>query len=161
VGLLDSYLGNAYGDVRQALSDLRRTRPKGEGFLAALEELLAEFGRRNRIEARLSTENGSGRICFPPLMEVQLERVIQEALTNVSRHARASEVRVSVAQEGEGWRITVADDGVGFDPGQAETDAEGYGLQTMRERVEALKGEFAIESRPGEGTRIRVFVPCG
>ena len=161
LGLLDSYLGNAYGDVRQALSDLRRTRPKGEGFLDALEALLAEFGRRNRIEARLSRENGSDRICLPPLVEVQLERVIQEALTNVSRHAAASEVRVSVAEEEGGWRIVVTDDGVGFDAGQVEMEAEGYGLQTMRERVEGLKGELAIESRPGEGTRIRVFVPCG
>jgi signal transduction histidine kinase len=157
--LLDGYVGNAYADVRQALDNLRRTRPKGETFLSSLEELLVEFGRRNRIEARLSTEDGYGPICFPPLVEVQLERVIQEALTNVSRHAKAKHVRLTVKQNDAGWNLTIADDGIGFEV--AEGKVGGYGLETMRERVESLEGDFEIESQPGGGTRIRVFVPCG
>jgi nitrate/nitrite-specific signal transduction histidine kinase len=157
--LLDSYVGNAYGDVRQALDNLRRTRPKGETFLSSLEEVLAEFGRRNRIEATLSTENGHGPICFPPLVEVQLERVIQEALTNVSRHAEANQVEVEITQNDEGWTVMITDDGVGFEV--ADGQVGGYGLETMRERVESLKGKFEIESEPGRGTRISVFVPCG
>jgi two-component system nitrate/nitrite sensor histidine kinase NarX len=161
LALLDSYVGNAYADVRQALDNLRRTRPKGETFLASLEEVLAEFGRRNRIETRLRTQNGHGPICFPPLVEVQLERVIQEALTNVSRHAEAKRVQVMITQNGAGWKVTIADDGIGFEVGEAEGQAGGYGLQTMRERVESLRGEFEVESEPGRGTRISVFVPCG
>jgi nitrate/nitrite-specific signal transduction histidine kinase len=161
LALLDRYVANAYGDVRQALDNLRRTRPKGETFLSALEEVLVEFGRRNRIETRLSTENGHGPICFPPLVEVQLERVIQEALTNVSRHAEANQVQVTIAQNDAGWNVTIADDGVGFEVAEADGRVVGYGLQTMRERVESLKGEFEIESEPGRGTRISVFVPCG
>lgn len=159
--LLDRYVGNAYADVRQALSNLRRTRPKGETFLMALEDLLAEFGRRNDIEASLSAENGSGPICLPPLVEVQLERVIQEALTNVSRHAGANEVRVTIRQSAGGWNVVIADDGVGFEAVEEAGQVAGYGLQTMRERVESLKGEFQVESEPGKGTRIKVFVPCG
>jgi two-component system nitrate/nitrite sensor histidine kinase NarX len=159
--ILDSYVGNAYADVRQALDNLRRTRPKGERFLVSLETMLGEFGRRNRIETRLSTENGSGPICFPPLVEVQLERVIQEALTNVSRHAEASTVTVGIRQSDRGWNLSIADDGVGFEMGSGMGQERGYGLQTMRERVESLHGEFGIESEPGLGTRISVFVPCG
>jgi two-component system nitrate/nitrite sensor histidine kinase NarX len=160
LGLLDEYVANAYGDVRQALDDLRRTRPKGETFLASLEEMVGEFGRRTRIEARVSAQNGSGPICLPPLVEVQLERVIQEALVNVSRHAQASEVQVTIEQQDEGWRVVIADDGVGFDVGDVEGQGGRYGLQTMRERVESLRGEFQVDSYPGEGTRIRLFVPC-
>jgi signal transduction histidine kinase len=161
VGLLDSYVGHAYGDVRQALDNLRRTRPKGETFVTSLEELLTEFGRRHRIEARLSTENGHGPICFPPLVEVQLERVIQEALTNVSRHAQAKRVQVTIRQHEAGWNVVIADDGVGFEVVETEGQMRGYGLETMRERVESLQGDLTIESGPGRGTRISVFVPCG
>jgi signal transduction histidine kinase len=85
--------------------------------------------------------------------------VIQEALTNVSRHAEANQVEVEITQNDEGWTVMITDDGVGFEV--ADGQVGGYGLETMRERVESLKGKFEIESEPGRGTRISVFVPCG
>jgi two-component system nitrate/nitrite sensor histidine kinase NarX len=158
---MDVYLAEAYNDVREALGNLRSTEPQGEAFVPALQEYVREFGRRNGLEAVLVTENGQGPICLPALVEVQLQRVIHEALTNVRRHAAAGRVEVRVRGRGEGWEVTVADDGVGFDPlASRRAGKGGYGLSTMRERVESLGGRFSIASQPGEGTQVAVFVPC-
>lgn len=158
---MDAYLGEAYNDVREALGNLRSTEPQGEAFVPALEEYVREFGRRNGLEAVLVTENGQGPFCLPALVEVQLQRVIHEALTNVRRHAAAGRVEVRVRGRGEGWEVTVVDDGVGFDPLASGRAGKGsYGLSTMRERVESLGGRFSIASQPGEGTQVAVFVPC-
>ncbi len=158
---LDAHLLNAYSDVREALNNLRRTDVKGEGFMPALQEYLEDFGRRNELEATLMTQNGDGPICLPPLVEVQLHRVIHEALTNVRRHSGASKVQVCVLQNPGGWDIEVVDNGVGFDPTRLpDTRYGNYGLATMRERVQSLGGSFSLDSDPGQGTRVSVFVPC-
>jgi signal transduction histidine kinase len=95
------------------------------------------------------------------LVEVHLHRVIQEALTNVRRHAAASRVEVRIRQSPAGWDVVVSDDGTGFDAAGSGTGRLGsYGLLTMRERVAGLGGQFAIESQPGKGTRVCIFVPC-
>jgi len=160
LALLDAYLSNAYGDVRQALSDLRNTKPKGESFVASLKETVETFGVRNQLEAVLKTENGFDAACLPPLAEVQLQRVVQEALNNIRRHAAASRVKVSVLQHPEGWELAIADDGKGFDVEQVRQDGPGsYGLLTMQERIEGLGGRFGIESSPGMGTKIVVYIP--
>ena len=122
---------------------------------------LDEFGRKNELKAALITENGGGPICLPSLVEVHLQRVIQEALTNVRRHADASRVEVHLRQSAAGWNLMVMDDGAGFDYDQLSTvRQESYGLSTMRERVESIGGRFSIDSRPGAGTRVNAFVPC-
>ncbi len=157
---LDSYLSNAYGDVRQALSDLRRTAMQGESFISGLRDYVQEFGVRNKLEAVLLTRNGDESICLPALVEVHLQRVIQEALTNVRRHAGASQVIVRMHSSSEGWDVMVSDDGIGFDRDQLATTRGRYGLLTMQERVESVGGSFSIDSQPGAGTRIMVSVPC-
>jgi signal transduction histidine kinase len=157
---LDSYLSNAYGDVRQALSDLRRTAMQGESFISGLRDYVQEFGVRNKLEAVLLTRNGDEPICLPALVEVHLQRVIQEALTNVRRHAEASQVIVRMHSSSEGWDVMVSDDGIGFDHDQLATTRGRYGLLTMQERVESVGGSFSIDSQPGAGTRIMVSVPC-
>ncbi len=159
--LLDDYLGTAYVDVREALGSLRNANPEGPRFVSALEDRLRDFERRHAIQTTLVVKNGVQPICFSPLVEVALTRVIQEALTNVRRHAQASRVEVKVAREGSNCEIAVLDDGVGFDQHQVPVgSAERLGLKTMRERVEELGGRFSIISRPGEGTRVTIEVAC-
>lgn len=158
---LDTYLKNAYADVRQALSGLRQAAQQGDTFLSSLREYVAAFGRMSNLEAVLSTDNGDEPGCLPALTEVHLQRVIQEALTNVRRHASASKVEVRIASNGDGWAVRVIDDGVGFDTERALGGGNGgYGLQTMRERIESVGGRLSVRSKLGEGTQVAITVPC-
>ena len=87
---------------------------------------------------------------------------MQEALTNCAKHAQAGGVRIQLERDAHHIRLTVADDGVGFDLsrlGEAGS-TPGLGLITMRERVELAGGRFQLRTRPGEGTEITVDLPC-
>jgi signal transduction histidine kinase len=88
-------------------------------------------------------------------------RILQEALTNVARHAQARVVSVVLKHESIGFELVIQDDGVGFDPTAAVSEASGLGLHGMRERVALLGGSVQIESRPGHGTTIRARIPAG
>lgn len=87
-----------------------------------------------------------------------LFRIAQEALSNVARHAKASQVSVMLAESGCGMRLAVSDNGSGFDP-QGERDHPSLGLASMRERVRLVSGELDIKSTPGHGTTIVAWVP--
>ena len=95
---------------------------------------------------------------LPVDMAACLYRVAQEALHNVSKHARASHVQLGVSGNPEGIRLSIHDTGVGFDS-EAGVSRHGLGIVSMKERVGLLHGEFSIHSQPGHGTEVRVFVP--
>jgi signal transduction histidine kinase len=94
-----------------------------------------------------------------PAVEVQLLRIIQEALSNVRRHARAQHAQVIFGVTAQQFCLTIADDGQGFEPAAVAAHGEGYGLRAMRERVEGLGGDLTVNSAPGQGTQIVVQVP--
>lgn len=98
---------------------------------------------------------------LPDPISIHLYRWLQEALTNVSRHAHARWVRAALGHDGETITLTVEDDGVGFDPTafSASSPHAGIGLTGMRERLELLHGRLEIASRPGRGTRLTAMVP--
>lgn len=157
---LDHSISAANLEVREALTNLRNTTPRGEEFVAGLQNVLADFQVKYQVRTRLVANNGGSAVCFPPLVELEIQRVIQEALTNVRRHARANHLEVHVEQADDSWQVTVADDGLGFDVDRLQANGgHRYGLITMRERIEGLGGDLAIESRPGQGTRVRIQVP--
>ncbi|MGW1562289.1 sensor histidine kinase [Streptomyces sp. NPDC002144] len=116
------------------------------------------------LTARLAEETGTeaytvvtGRpVALPPSTEGELLRVVQEALTNARRHARPVSVSATLSYLGDVLAIDIQDDGTGFAPAARHT---GIGLITMRERIIALDGTFAVESAPGEGTTVAVTVP--
>lgn len=162
---------DALGAAR-ALVDgaLRRTRDVSQllhpsaledlGLAAALASLLGDFARRHR--ARVDFRNGSGPDRFEPAIERAVFRLVQEALTNIARHAHARLVTVSLERGDDELSVSVADDGVGFDtdsPGQGTS--RGLGLVGMRERVSHLGGTLVVTSRPGAGTRIEAHIPIG
>ena len=97
----------------------------------------------------------SGRL--PPEIETALYRIVQESLTNIVKHARATNVSVVLTRKDDSVSVLVEDDGVGFEPGR--TRDGGIGLVGMRERVALLGGRLAIESRPGAGTTFVAEVP--
>ncbi len=97
--------------------------------------------------------------CPPPEAEIQLYRIVQEALTNARKHAAACCIRVMLACADGHARITVQDDGRGFEPDELPGSAGGFGLRFMRERAEQVGGRVEILSQPGAGTQVVVKVP--
>lgn len=118
--------------------------------------------RANEIVVETNIQSlGNDRLPF--FVEMGLYRLIQEALTNVIRHAKAKTVSVQVQQEGTHIRIVIADDGVGFDVEallQSPLSEQNLGLHGMHERASLLNGSLIIESMPGQGTTVYIDIPC-
>jgi nitrate/nitrite-specific signal transduction histidine kinase len=147
-----------YTDVREAIFSLRTAAPPGLGLLPALRDYLEEYERHYGVHAELLAEGDPTG--FSPEADVQVLRIIQEALTNVRKHAQASCACVRLKQEDSRLRITIEDDGRGFDLVGVERAGQRYfGLQIMRERAESIGGRLELDSRPGQGTRVVVCVP--
>jgi len=156
---MESAARDVYGDVRESILGLRMSLPR-QGLVPALRLYLAEYARMAGADLTLDADEQLETLELPAAIEIQLVRIVQEALANVRKHARAVHATVRLALEGGVLAIEVADDGQGFDPGlEARTGWPRFGLQTMRERAQAVGGRFEVESEPGVGTRIRVTVP--
>lgn len=148
----DRLLGELGEGLRSLARELRPPLLDELGLAAALGKLLVDFSASTGIG--VEQELPAGR--YAPEVEIAVFRIVQEALENVRRHARAKRVTVSLKERGGtlfGW---VADDGVGFDqhPG-----TEGLGLSGMREWVSLVGGRLEISSAPGAGTRIEFEIP--
>ena len=154
-------LGNAareaYGDVREAIVDLR-TLP---GPTQSFEEVLREYADRWMDQTGIATQlMVDSTLQLTPGMELQLVRIIQEALTNIRKHAKATTAKVDLRRRDGILFLTVGDDGVGLQQtARNPTVFPRFGMATMRERTESIGGRFVIESTPGSGTTIRVEVP--
>jgi signal transduction histidine kinase len=162
VGLALGYGEHAMHSLREIITDLRPGALDARGVKAALESLVARSRKRSGIDIALEVdllEEGAAHISGrgAPALEAGLYRIAQEALANAVKHAHASAVRIRVAETEDGVRLTIEDDGRGFDPTDPQTS--GFGLTGMRERAELLHGTLTIESRPGKGTTVRVFAP--
>lgn len=145
----------AYGDVREAIHGLREGGRQDRTFVEALEASVQAFARSTGIEATFGGADIDAQVTDH--VQAQAIRVVQEALTNVRKHAGASAVLVSVRCDEARLRVVVQDDGRGFD---SERSVEGhFGLSTMRERAHLVDGSLTIESAPGDGTRIELVVP--
>jgi signal transduction histidine kinase len=130
------------------------------GLPAAIDWYLRAFAKRHGIAVEMKQEGMTTRLA--PEVELAAYRVVQEALTNVARHAEAKNCRVSIQRRRDRLEVTILDNGKGFDP---ETVGEtggrkGLGLLGMRERAAQLTGAVRIESAPGEGTRVRLELPA-
>lgn len=149
----------AYEEARQAIFGLRSMVSRSLGFVPTLTEYLHDWSRQTRIAVDLKVSADEG-ITPPPVVEVQLIGIIQEAMANIRKHAAATRVLVAIERDGEAARVSIRDDGQGFDPLMVAGGAHGvFGIETMRERAEAVGGKFTIASRPGEGTLVEVELP--
>jgi PAS domain S-box-containing protein len=142
--------------VRDVLTDMRPPGLDELGLLAALREHAEQVARRSGLA--LQVLGAEPRPRLPPATEIALFRVVQEALTNIVKHAHAGAVTISLRPEPGLVTLTVADDGTGFD-GEARAMAAGMGMASMRERAEAVGARARVESAPGRGTRVIVEVP--
>lgn len=148
-----------YTDVRESIFNLRTTVSQHKSMLQTLQEYLLEYRTHYGLDVRLSLEH-EDTIEFIPEVASQILRIIQEALTNVRKHADADYVWICCEEEGDRICIRIEDNGRGFYPTQiAEDGLQHYGLQIMRERAESVGGTLELDSRPGQGTCVILRVP--
>ena len=161
-GAPEAAVGHLRGLVLDTLRSVRRLavelRPKALddfGLMPALERLAETFAGQTGIDVDFQTAMGEERL--PPEVETAIYRTVQEALTNVVKHAGAQHVSVVLARKSSAVTAVIEDDGRGFEA--AGTDGAGLGLVGMRERLGLLDGRLAIESTQGSGTTIVAEVP--
>ncbi len=145
-------------ELRSLIFELRPPQLEADGLVATIRKDLEVLGRAHGLKADLRVH---GTPELDSTVEVELYRIVQEALNNALRHAKADTVEVELdAREGV-ITIIVRDDGVGFDPSARAIRERRLGLTSMRERAERLGGTFRVESSPGAGTTVSVEVPGG
>jgi len=147
---------DAYMDVREAIDGLRLAVDHPGGLAAALAEHVANFEKRTGITAHFQADQELRPL--PAQTGLQLLRIVQEALTNVRKHAAAHHAWVRLQSTSDGIELSIADDGQGFDP-RLPRNRHHLGLASMRERARSLGGSFTLATSPGQGTRITVIVP--
>jgi two-component system NarL family sensor kinase len=142
-------------EARRSVLDLRAAPLEGRTLAEALRALVDQTNATGTVQVRFEVAGASRPL--PVRVEVGLYRIAQEALANVLRHAEAHSATIQLAATPEEVRLTVTDDGRGFDP--SETGADRYGLVGLAERARLLGGRLDLQSRPGEGSRIDVVIP--
>jgi signal transduction histidine kinase len=155
-----SLVDRAIHQVRSLAFELRPAMLDDLGLAATVRWYADRQAQRAGLVVH-STDESSGRRLATDL-ETACYRVVQEALTNVVRHARARQVWIDLREENQELSLVVRDDGAGFDPPavrQRAAQGAGFGLLAMQERVHLLGGQIDIESVPGQGTAIRVRFP--
>ncbi len=152
---IDLGVKESHGDVRELLMHFR-TRTNAEDIEPALRTTLRKFEHQTGIPTEL-TMHGQG-LPLPPDVQVQALHIVQEALSNVRKHAGAGRVWLEVWRQPV-WRFEVRDDGTGFDAAEGAAGETHVGLSIMAERAERLGARLGVESQPGLGTRVRLTLP--
>jgi len=157
LGEIREAVQDTYEDIRESIDQLS-TETRSLSIVSALRNYVREFGDNTGIPVQFDVPKS-----FPglsPVAELQLLRIVQEALTNVRRHAAASKVAVKLANTGESVEVTVRDNGRGFNLLTMEDAPPGYhGLNIIKERAEGLSGSVNIATSPEEGTEVKVSLP--
>lgn len=151
---------NLLADVRDYMKALRSTPPTDQLPVPLIKRALDDFRKTTAIQTKLNVLGAERSV--PSEVARALLRITQESLTNVRRHARASEVTVTLTSLEDGVELQVADNGVGFEAAGVLDKAyvQGrFGILGMRERCEGLSGTFNLESAPGRGTKVSVWLP--
>lgn len=150
-------------DMREIIYDLHPTSLNNFGLDAAIDSYCTRIKRNHEIDISLKVTGKEKNLSS--IVRVTLYRIVQEACSNVIKHASARHLTVSVLYEEEKTKLEIEDDGAGFDIAAvknkklSEEELCGFGLFTMKERAYLLGGTFSIESNPGNGTKIMVVVP--
>lgn len=142
-------------EARRSVMDLRAAPLEGRPLDQALKALVDEWQSRRKIKVEFEVVGGVRPL--PVRIEIGLYRILQEALTNIGRHAYAHKVNIHLTVMPDQIRLAIHDDGRGFDPAQATPNR--YGLIGMNERAKLLSGALEVSSSPGEGTQLEIFIP--
>lgn len=149
-------LTEAAGEIRRLIGGLRPPILDESGVVAAVEHLVDESRRAGGAEIEIVQDVRFERLATP--VENTIFRIVQEGLTNARRYSQSDRIRVSLVQNNGTVHVEIRDWGVGFDPNKVSRSR--FGLRGIRERARLLGGRAEISSQPGEGTRIKVELPC-
>ena len=152
---VNAAMGEAHARLRELITHFRSGID--QGLARALEATARTFEERTGV--RLRVENRATDLRLPPEQEVQVFRIIQEALANVVKHAGAASARVRMERRANRLAVSIEDDGRGVKRGARAGEAGHYGLDIMRERAQRIGGELSIRSLPRRGTRVRLTLP--
>lgn len=161
LGSMQQQLRGAVLDVRELMQQMRPVEMQPGEFLDFVGDTVQRFQRETGIRARFVTDLDdaplSPRVCR------EVGRILQEALVNVRKHSAAGSVIVRFERDNGRWRLSIQDDGSGFDfygtMNQNELDVNRKGPAVIKERLRSIRGELAIESRPGHGSRLDIYFP--
>lgn len=142
-------------EMRALLLHLRPVQLSGDPLVTGIEKLVAEIKEKNELAFTLDMAQD---ILLSQTVEDHVFRIVQEALSNIIRHAKASEVKIELVRRASELFIYISDNGIGFDQGKPGKKTS-YGLKTMRERCEEIGGTFTIRSKEAEGTFIALRIP--
>lgn len=157
---LRQLVNEIYTDVREEIFNLRSQMSLTAGFLETLRQYIAKYKRHYDLDIRLSLEVSQDRLELPTEMGIQLIRIIQEALINVRKHSGVDQAVIRLKDERGNLRLSVEDRGQGFDPEQIDQAGQtGFGLQIMAERAESIGGELELDTLPGGGVRVVIWLP--
>ncbi len=157
---LVSVAQDAHADVREFILGLKTTSSPQQKLFPSMEQYVQRFNHNYGIQAELNGLEALNEEELDPSVQVQLLRILQEALTNVRKHSGAHRVRITIVPELDHIRMAVEDNGQGFDPERLPgRDGLNFGLRIMRERAQEMAGSFWIESAPGKGTKVVVQAP--
>ncbi len=176
LGLAEKQLGNAangvkkhlelahavtrasLADARNAIFDMRSQVLENGDLPCALEGILHQMTDGTGVRSRMEVLGRARRL--PPILENALLRIGQEAITNAEKHAQARQIEVSLEFADKEVRLSVKDDGCGFEADQLPPGNGSFGLVGMRERAQQLQGDLVVNSRPGDGTEVQFTAPA-
>lgn len=149
---IETSVDEANTELRELIARFR-PRTGEQGFTPAIEKLVSRFRKEEDIPIFLQNEWGKDNL--PPEMQIEVVRIVQEALANVRKHSRATAVRIMMRHDDGLYRVLIEDDGIGFEDRRLfHKPGEHIGLTIMQERAQRLGGDLRVESEPGEGTRV-------
>jgi two-component system nitrate/nitrite sensor histidine kinase NarX len=148
---------DAFASLRDEIISLREGAQRGKPFITILSEVLDRFQRQWGIATSVELIGEADDWALTPQVELQLLRIVQEAIANVHRHAHASWIKVRLNKEGDDLSLEIQDDGRGFDPEHVQEDQ--VGLRIMRERARGIGGFLGLDTHQNQGTRITIWVP--
>ena len=155
---LESLTAHSLDELQRLIADLRPSHLDDLGLSSALRWYAGNVQERTKLEVQVETRGNEPGL--PSLVKTALFRIIQEALTNVIKHARATKVRILLTYSPQKIHARVIDDGQGFNPVTVEFAGRiSWGLKGMEERASLLGGKLKVSSKPGEGTTVEVSVP--
>lgn len=154
---IEGIIDRAITEIRNVIADNQNVEALVAGSLERrLKEELEIFRARTGFKLQFQCAIGAHQL--PTAIEREIYFTLREGLLNAVRHSRATELRLSLSQDKNGWRAKLSDNGVGFDPETVDGGSH-YGLKSMKERILKLGGNFSLKTAPGEGTEIEIIVP--
>jgi signal transduction histidine kinase len=158
LGQLEEAARSLFVDVREAILGLKMSGEVGASLALAVDTYVEQYTRLSDISVKVDIQPQIRDLTLPADTELQLLRIVQEGLSNIRKHANASRVWLSLQVKDDILQLQIRDDGSGFDPNAAPVDgrSDHFGLDSMRERADAIGASFTLDSQVGNGTSILV-----